>query len=532
MVFSRLRIRVDVPTVGIYTITHPYGQEVFNVTNILDGINHTIDIGSINIMAPDNAFVGALSSPNIGPFLTWPDYLNDNTLKAFDNGAVVEQYIGNPNIPHVVTGSPTGNNIFRIQGPNIDLQTNLFTVMGKVYNGVLGTAHVFPPPPTPKLFAVGPVNREGAVGIPTVLQPEGIRTGVDFTNFPVGFPLWYQDNAATSTPTAPVGGIKLGYCPGTDPKCISEPVDPTNANSVALRAGGEGFWWSADAGITSGNIDARLVLAIEAFFNNDIIADGNQIGFARRRIRVSGLPQGGNYTITHPYGTEVLTAVLEDDRVPTGPWEINDTIDDMILNTNLADLAATDNAFTGALFGKIGPQFLKWTTFNPDPALNDPLLQRPLVPGDFSRMVQYVGDPGILHAVTGGPNGNIFRVQGGGIDIQTDQFSVSGMVFDPAFVAAGTALPGLPAPVPEVITIAKARFRQRNLQIDINGTSTAIGSVLAIHAGPNASGPVLGQVLVTADGWRLRTVATTNLTSVTIVSSTGATLANQPVQVR
>ncbi|MEW6719720.1 MAG: hypothetical protein AB1346_04640, partial [Thermodesulfobacteriota bacterium] len=380
------------------------------------------------------------------------------------------------------------------------------------------------------------VNREGAVGIATPLQPEGIRTGVDYPNFPVGFPLWYQDNAATSTPAVPVGGVKLGYCPGTDPKCISEPVNPADPNSVALRAGGEGFWWAADALMDGTALPgapfsrALLVLAVEAFFNNDIILDGNQIGFARRRIRVQDLQQGGDYTITHPYGTEVLTAV--DDGKGTGTFEINDTIDDMIVNTNLANLAATDNAFTGALFGKIGPRFLKWTTFNPDPALNDPLLQRPLVPGDLSRMVMYVGDPAVPHAVTGGSNGNVFRIQGGGIDVQTDLFQVSGMVFDPVFVAAGTTLPGLPAPVPEVITIAKARFRQRNLQIDLSGTSNVIGSTLVIHAGPDASGPILGQVLVDAGGWRLRTVATTNLNSVSIVSSTGATLLNQPVQVR
>ena len=27
----------------------------------------------------------------------------------------VLQYVGDPNIPHVVAGSPTGNNVFRIQ---------------------------------------------------------------------------------------------------------------------------------------------------------------------------------------------------------------------------------------------------------------------------------------------------------------------------------------------------------------------------------------------------------------------------------
>ncbi|MEW6720319.1 MAG: hypothetical protein AB1346_07720, partial [Thermodesulfobacteriota bacterium] len=146
MTFARLRIRVDVPSVGIYTITHPFGQEVFDVTNLLDGINHTVDIGDVNLLAPDNAYAGALNGV-IGPFLTWPDYQNDNTLKGFDAaGAAVEQYIGNPNIPHVVTGGTFGNT-FRIQGPGgIDLQTDLFTVMGKVYDPTIGRlAHVFPP---------------------------------------------------------------------------------------------------------------------------------------------------------------------------------------------------------------------------------------------------------------------------------------------------------------------------------------------------------------------------------------------------
>lgn len=537
IVFSRLRIRVDVPTVGLYTITHPFGQEPFNVTDTLAGINHTIDWGSINVLAPDNAYVGALTSPNVGPFLTWPNYLNDNTLKGFnENGVVVEQYIGNPAIPHVVTGSPSGNNLFRIQGPGgIDLQTNLFTVVGKVYDPTVPqVAHVFPAPPTPNLFAVGPVNREGAVGAATPLQPEGIRTGVDYTAQPVGFPLWYQDNAVTSTPAKPVGGIKLGYCPGADPMCISLPVDPANPNSVALRAGGEGFWWSADAGITgsAGFADARLVLAVEAFFNNNTIVDGNQVGFARRRIRIRGLTLAGNYTVTHPYGTEVFTAVS--DR--KGGFEIDNTVDTMIVNTNPADLAATDNAFTGALFGMIGPRFLTWTTFNDNVTLTDPALLKPVVPGDLSRMFQYVGDPATPHAVTGSPTGNnIFRIEGPGIPANTETplFIVTGKLFDPALIGVGTTLPGVPAPVTEVITMTKARFDRRKLQIDLAGTSNSIGSTLVIHAGPDATGPVLGQVVVDPLGaWRLRGTTTVNLTSVTIISSTGGTLLNQPVQVR
>ena len=48
-------------------------------------------------------------------------------------------YLGDPNVPHRVVGSPTGNNIFRVAGPNIGgsgintIQTNLFAVSGKLY---------------------------------------------------------------------------------------------------------------------------------------------------------------------------------------------------------------------------------------------------------------------------------------------------------------------------------------------------------------------------------------------------------------
>src|SRR6185436_14185397 len=47
-------------------------------------------------------------------------------------------YIGNPNVPHRVVGSPKGNNLFRIKGksiggPGIDeITTNLFTLEGRI----------------------------------------------------------------------------------------------------------------------------------------------------------------------------------------------------------------------------------------------------------------------------------------------------------------------------------------------------------------------------------------------------------------
>jgi hypothetical protein len=43
--FTRLRIRIDTPVAGTYTVTHPYGSQVFNVAVAADGINFTSDIG-------------------------------------------------------------------------------------------------------------------------------------------------------------------------------------------------------------------------------------------------------------------------------------------------------------------------------------------------------------------------------------------------------------------------------------------------------------------------------------------------------
>ncbi|WDY60117.1 Ig-like domain-containing protein [Pseudomonas sp. PSKL.D1] len=123
--FARIRIRVSVPTAGTYTITHPYGVETVNVAAPgRRAINITRDIG---IGAP-GVFTGALGGA-LGPFLrsaTGP-YTEVNP----DTGAS-ETYIGDPNRTEAVIGSPFGTNFVRIQGPAGTIQTNLFTVSGKV----------------------------------------------------------------------------------------------------------------------------------------------------------------------------------------------------------------------------------------------------------------------------------------------------------------------------------------------------------------------------------------------------------------
>ncbi len=133
--FARIRIRVDVPAAGTYTITHPYGVEVFNVTTPgTRAINMTRDIG---IGAP-GVFTGALLG-GIGPFLMDETVPVDGFIPGTNpTSGAIELFIGDPNTPRAVVGSPFGSNFVRIQGPGgIDLQTGLFTVMGKLLEGVV-----------------------------------------------------------------------------------------------------------------------------------------------------------------------------------------------------------------------------------------------------------------------------------------------------------------------------------------------------------------------------------------------------------
>jgi len=139
--FGRVRIRADINVAGDYTVTHPYGQDVFTgVPTGPNGINMTEDIG----IGAFGDYSGALNS-RIGPFLVW-----DNTPPAPPPG-----FVSDPLIDHPVTGSPFGTNFFRIEGPvgaftgstnlcadptlgdsptaTTDcIETDLFSIMGKI----------------------------------------------------------------------------------------------------------------------------------------------------------------------------------------------------------------------------------------------------------------------------------------------------------------------------------------------------------------------------------------------------------------
>ncbi|EJM22449.1 hypothetical protein PMI22_01589 [Pseudomonas sp. GM21] len=123
--FARIRIRVNIPTAGVYTITHPYGVETVNVTAPgRRAINITRDVG---IGAPGN-FSGAVAGA-IGPFLR---SINGPYPEVNPDTGAIETFVGDPNLTEPVTGSPFNTNFLKIEGPAGTIQTALFTLAGKV----------------------------------------------------------------------------------------------------------------------------------------------------------------------------------------------------------------------------------------------------------------------------------------------------------------------------------------------------------------------------------------------------------------
>ena len=66
---------------------------------------------------------------------------------------------------------------------------------------------------------------------------------------------------------------------------------------------GEHFYYAADNDMRDpgAGMRARLVLAMEAGFINEMVADGDQVTFARQRVVIPNLPFDGDYRVITPY---------------------------------------------------------------------------------------------------------------------------------------------------------------------------------------------------------------------------------------
>lgn len=224
-----------------------------------------------------------------------------------------------------------------------------------------------------------------------------------------GFASWYQDShgrtldlclskalssRVPSAPGAPSYMCSLLPTPGVfdDAQPI---VFPTNFPD-------EAFWFTGETALVDAarGIDLGYVSAIEAAFAAEEPVEGDQVSFARIRIRVD-VPTAGTYVITHPYGVDVFNIDTPGRRA------INMTRDIGI---------GTPKTYDGALKGDIGP-FLR--------SVNGPYTETNPLTGAAE---QFVGDPNLNEAVTGSPfNTNFVRIEGpNGLDLRTNVFAVSG----------------------------------------------------------------------------------------------------------
>src|SRR5437773_1514761 len=166
IVFARFRFRVNggLTPGATYTLTGPLGSRAF-VADAAGAINFTDDRGC-GAAPPACDFSLALLQPNVGPFLTW-----DAAAPAPPAG-----FIGDPAIDHTITGSPFGNNLFQISGPDVGgpgvsvVQTNVFSLMGKIF--------VRPATTTTLTSTPNPSTAGQAVTLTAAVAPVAPATGV------------------------------------------------------------------------------------------------------------------------------------------------------------------------------------------------------------------------------------------------------------------------------------------------------------------------------------------------------------------
>src|SRR6185369_4758834 len=194
-------------------------------------------------------------------------------------------YLGNPAVATTATGSPTGNNFFRITGPNIGglgintVQTNLFTVSGKLA----------PPPGTPITVTSATYSRSA-----TADQVSVFATSTPTANLTVsgaGFPLttmlhdalnpgnFFASIAATTPASLPGVPAQVSIVNTLDAGLIPVPPPATHAlvDGVTISvANYDPFSGILSIKATSSDVLAPLpVLSVPVFVPPGNVLDAN-----------------------------------------------------------------------------------------------------------------------------------------------------------------------------------------------------------------------------------------------------------------
>lgn len=159
------------------------------------------------------------------------------------------------------------------------------------------------------------------------------------TNPVNGYPMWVQDSTGlvlelcedTNDVTPPLGAVdELGNPLGPCPACVDAALDlpdPTLPQSFPDNYPDEHFFWLSESiMVESDNTRSIVVMAIEGAFDGlGAVVDGEQVVFARYRVRVDNATPGELYQITYPFG--VTYAEAENDQGGAAISNINFTND-------------------------------------------------------------------------------------------------------------------------------------------------------------------------------------------------------------
>ncbi len=268
----------------------------------------------------------------------------------------------------------------------------------------------------------------GGAAVAVAASPPGINgpglAAVGPVDETTGYPVWYRDKT----------GLRLEGCVYlNNPLCPARADLPDETAPIVFPDNypDEGFYSLVEASMDTANGGSALAtIALEQAFGTGPVAAGDQVVFARLRLRVKNVTNGVDYKLTTPQGVKTLQA----------------NRDGQIFDTE--DIGIANNDFTGALGGGVGP-FLTWDTFPNDSAL---------VP-DATGKATYIGDGTTEHKIKGSPyNTNFFRIEGPGINptpavdacptvsgpfadcIETDLFVVQGKLATNSGVTAEQAI--------------------------------------------------------------------------------------------
>lgn len=308
----------------------------------------------------------------------------------------------------------------------------------------------------------------------TVTQnPDGTFTGGN------GFPLYIGDST----------GKKL------DLAVVLDPVIPDNPFSVHTGFGGEGFYFLAESRMDLGSgRRALLVLGVEAAYGADDPMIGDQFMFVRTRIRID-TPVVGQYTVMHPWGTEVFQVVATEAELAGDNYYLLE--DGINFTYDWGGFSPLCPAVTACLPNSQAPSFER--------ILLSPKQGPFLVQEGFEASTEFLGD-GVTEApVTGSAIGqNYFRIEGpvgsnldgqGNNFIQNNNFIVNGHIYQGNECTPGTGGGGggggggepLPA---DTVTVDRAKYNPRNGKLEIRATS-ALGLPMTAEWF-NAAGGFLG----------------------------------------